>query len=88
MFKLIFVLLLLTFPLIGLTQPPTAQFTATPLTVCIGENVTFTSTSTAGSTPIVAYDWDYGDGTNPHGTNPIETHSYTSPGLKIIILRV
>ena len=88
MFKLIFVLLLLTFPLIGLTQPPTAQFTATPLTVCIGENVTFTSTSTAGSTPIVAYDWDYGDGTNPHGTNPIETHSYTSPGLKIIILNV
>jgi len=36
-------------------QGPTSQFTATPLAICAGEIITFTNSSTAGSTPIIQW---------------------------------
>jgi PKD repeat protein len=68
-------------------QTPTAQFTATPLIVCIGELVTFTSSSTPnGTSPIVTYVWDFGDGS--FGNGQIVTHSYSSSGNKNITLTI
>jgi PKD repeat protein len=68
-------------------QIPTSQFTANPLTICEGESVTFTSTSTAnGTSPIASYLWDFGDGSI--GSGQTVTHVYTSAGNKNITLTV
>ena len=40
--------------------PPTANFTGTPTTVCLGLAVTFTSTSTQGTAAITSYAYDFG----------------------------
>jgi PKD repeat protein len=70
-----------------LSQTPTAQFTASPLTVCVGDTVTFTSTSTTnGSSPIASYLWDFGDGSI--GSGQTTTHVFTTSGNKNITLTV
>ena len=48
-------------------DPPVANFTGTPLAVCLGENVTFTDTST--NTPTI-WLWAFGDGNHSHLKNP------------------
>jgi hypothetical protein len=47
-------------------------------------------TFTAGTTglPDVAYDWDFGDATVPHGTGHIVTHTYATTGSKTVVLTV
>jgi gliding motility-associated-like protein len=68
-------------------QTPTANFTATPLSVCAGSTVTFTNTSTAnGASPIVFYAWYFGDGDSLVGQ--IATHIYDTPGTYPVTLVV
>ena len=85
--NIIFILAALLFSAYGNCQGPTAQFSATPLTICVGENVTFTSTSTAGTSPINNWSWDFGDG-SPFGINTISSHTYSQPGVYTVILVV
>jgi len=81
-FSLVFAMLsFLTF-----AQGPTAQFTGTPLTVCIGTPVTFISSSTQGTSPIVSYSYDFGDGNSANTANT--SHTYSAPGTYTVILVV
>lgn len=69
------------------SQTSTAQlsvnFSASPLTVCVGQNIQFTDLSTSG-TPIVSWAWDFGDGSSSNAQNP--THAYTTSGTFTVIL--
>jgi len=67
-------------------QAPTAQFSASPLVVCVGQPVTFTNLSTTNGSPIVSYNWDFGDGNFAETANA--THAFTLPGPKTITLTV
>jgi len=63
--------------------PPVAAFTASPVS---GESplaVTFTDMSTGGPT---FYNYDFGDGMNTTGKNPI--HTYRNPGTYTVTLTV
>jgi gliding motility-associated-like protein len=77
-------LLLFSFP--SFSQGPTANFTASPLTSCVGQTVTFTNTSTAGTAPINSWAWDFGDGNSASAQNT--THIYTNAGTFTVILVV
>ena len=79
-------LLLLFLPFLGLAQNLTADFSATPLELCPGESVSFTDLSTAGQSPIVIWNWDFGDGSSSQNQNP--THIYSSPGTYNVTLTV
>lgn len=68
------------------SQGPTAQFTANPLVVCAGENITFTDASTAGTSPIIQWAWDFGDGNAANTQNT--SHAYTTAGNYTVILVV
>lgn len=71
----------------GFSQtPPTAQFTASPLTVCLEQSIHFTNQSTAGSSPITSYSWDFGDGNASTSQNP--DHVYSAPGTYTVTLTV
>ncbi len=63
---------------------PKAAFTNTSATICIGGNVTFTSTSTNYPT---SYSWNFGDGT-PNGTTANPIHQYTTAGTYTVTLTV
>jgi len=65
---------------------PTAQFTGSPLTVCLGSPVNFTNQSTNGTAPINAWAWDFGDGNSATTTNA--AHIYTAPGTYTVTLTV
>src|SRR6218665_3192693 len=66
--------------------PPTANFTATPTTVCLGQAVTFNSTSTQGTAAITSYAYDFGDGNSATTANA--SHVYAAPGTYTVILTV
>jgi len=84
--KLFFFALLFSFFSV-VAQTPTANFTATPLSVCAGSTVTFTNTSTAnGASSIVFNSWDFGDGVSFVGVNA--THIYNTPGIYPVTLVV
>jgi PKD repeat protein len=69
------------------SQLPTANFTATPLSVCQGQPVTFTnSSSTNGGAAITQYSWDFGDGYSD--SIPNTTHIYNTPGTYSVTLTV
>lgn len=84
--KQLLCLLLLLMSIAVYGQAPTANFTASPLAVCIGATINFTNTSTSGSSPIVSYAWDFGDGGSSNLPNP--THVYTSAGTFTVTLVV
>ena len=70
-----------------LAQAPTANFTASPLSVCAGVPVNFTSTSTANGGPAInQYSWNFGDGVTVSTQNP--THVYTTAGTFTVTLVV
>jgi gliding motility-associated-like protein len=69
---------------ISYSQGPTADFSASPLSVCLGSPITFTDLSTPGSATITSWAWDFGDGNSSTSQNP--THVYTNPGTYTIIL--
>jgi len=65
---------------------PTADFTGSPTTIVAGSSVTFTNTSTAGSTLIQNDSWTFGDGGTSLLQNP--THTYINPGTYTVTLTV
>lgn len=70
-----------------LSQLPVANFTATPLSVCQGQPVTFTNTSSNNGGPaITQYSWDFGDGFSDQIPNPV--HTYNTPGTYSVTLTV
>src|SRR4029077_16005937 len=68
---------------------PTAGFTATNTTGCKGLSPAFTDQSTTdGVNNIVQWIWDFGDGTIQTYTAPPFNHSYVSPGIFNVKLKV
>jgi len=70
------------------TRPPKppeiASISAAPDSVAVGTPVQFSGTA-AGSGAL-AYEWRFGDGTS--GTGPSPTHTYETPGVHAVRLRV
>ncbi len=63
---------------------PVAGFTISPATtVCTGDQISFSAT---GTTNIIEWSWDFGDGTTGLGQNV--THQYTTSGQKEVVLTV
>ncbi len=67
-------------------MPPTADFSGTPASGDAPLAVTFTDLSTAGTSPITARSWAFGDGGTSTATNP--GHTYTLPGTYTVALTV
>ncbi|MFC1582829.1 DNRLRE domain-containing protein, partial [Planctomycetota bacterium] len=65
---------------------PTANFTFTPGTPTIGENVSFTDTSTTPSGSIDTWVWDFGDTGSAGIADP--THSYAAANTYSVTLTV
>ncbi|MEL6191098.1 MAG: PKD domain-containing protein [Bacteroidota bacterium] len=59
-------------------SPPTADFTPSAPTGCSPLTVNFVNTSTGNSGIVVAYEWNFGDGTSSILSNP--SHTYPTPG--------
>ncbi len=57
---------------------PVANFTASPLEICVGESVSFSDASTKGDADISGITWDFGDGSSITQNNP--SHTYNSHG--------
>jgi gliding motility-associated-like protein len=66
-------------------NPPVADFTQSNTSGCPPLSVTFNDASTS-SNNIVAWDWDFGDGTT--GTGAPVTHTYGTPGVYTVTLIV
>jgi PKD repeat protein len=62
---------------------PVAKFTASPVNGTVPLTVTFTDQSTGNPT---FYSYDFGDGTNMTGSNPV--HTYRFPGVYNVTLKV
>nr|MBA3737001.1 PKD domain-containing protein [Actinomycetota bacterium] len=62
--------------------PPTASFTANPMSGDAPLTVSFTNTSSGEPTPT--YTWDFGDGGTSTATNP--SHTYTSAATYTVTL--
>ena len=70
---------------IGKSQSPIADFSASPLVACVGEDILFSNSSqTNGGSPIQGFVWDFGDGNS--STDESVSHSYALPGTYTVIL--
>ena len=66
-------------------QAPIADFSAAPLSACVGETISFTNnSSTNGGSDIQGYGWDFGDGNASTDESP--QHIYSLPGTYTITL--
>jgi uncharacterized repeat protein (TIGR01451 family) len=74
--------------LISLFNPPTivADFNYSPSQITLDSPVSFTSTSITNGSPLVAWDWDFGDGAIASGSTTI--HTYTTSGVYTATLTV
>jgi len=75
----------------GDDNPLNADFSATPLTVYEGEEVTFTDLSTSANTTIVGWDWDfsYNDTTFvSESTLEDPAYTYDTPGIHTVYLKI
>ena len=68
-------------------QPPTAVAQGTPLNGEAPLSVTFTGSNSFDDSGIVAYAWDFGDGTNSNFADP-PAHEYPNPGTYSVSLTV
>ena len=84
--KQLLCLLLILCASISFGQAPIANFSATPLEVCVGTPINFTDASTPGAVPIVSRTWDFGDGASSNDLNPI--HTYNAAGTYTVTLVV
>ena len=67
---------------------PSASFTATQDSLCQGDTLCFTNSSTlAGCESIATYVWDFGDG-SPFDTSPNPCHVFLQPGNDTVWLRI
>mgnify|MGYP003556339541 CR=1 FL=1 len=65
---------------------PTANFVASPRTVTAGQTVNFTDISDPGTSPILSWQWLFGDGASSPLQNP--THVYNAAGMYSVYLTV
>ncbi len=65
---------------------PTASFVASPRTVTTGQTVDFTDISDPGTSPILSWQWLFGDGTTSPVQNP--SHVYNAAGTYSVYLAV
>jgi hypothetical protein len=61
---------------------------ASPLHTDVGLPIAFTANTTGGSTPYVAYNWSFGDGSNISTTVPTTTHRYSGSGSYVVVVEV
>ena len=61
-----------------------ADFSASPLSICLGEEINFNDLSSFGGSPIVNWSWDFGDGTGSSIQNA--THTYLTSGTYNVTL--
>ncbi len=75
--------------LVLVAQGMKASFSSSLNRVCVGNQVSFTNSSSAGNSPIVSSTWDFGDGQvqNSSGTSGI-SHAYAKPGKYNVTLVV
>lgn len=66
--------------------PPIADFSANLHQICAGTPIIFTDNSTAGSSNITQWHWNFGDGRVSGQSNPI--HTYSGRGLFTVSLQV
>lgn len=64
----------------------TANFSASPRSVCVGDPINFTDLSSASGGSISSWLWNFGDGNTSTQANP--THTYTAAGNYNITLTV
>lgn len=72
---------------IQVVEKPNANFTAFPVSGGVPLTVSFADTSSQGSAPITAWEWNFGD-RSPIGTEQNPNHIYTAPGLYTVSLTV
>jgi chitodextrinase len=72
-------------PLPQPAQPPLAVIFA-PAQAPVSQPVTFDAGFSLASSPIVAYDWDFGDGSTAQGMGVI--HAYSTPGVYTVYLTI
>lgn len=84
--KELFTLILIYVPLLLNSQTLEAEFVASPLEICLGEEIQFTDQSTAGASPITNWTWDFGDGSSSNSQNTL--HTYTNTGTFNITLTI
>ena len=65
---------------------PRASFTYSPSELKAGDSVSFRDSSNDPDGSVVAWFWDFGDGSTSTERNP--THSYDSPGTYTVVLTV
>lgn len=63
-------------------NPPVTNFTASNVSVCAGESITFTNTTTSGTT--ATWLWNFGDLNTSTSQSP--THTYATPGMYTVQL--
>lgn len=66
--------------------PPAARFSFSPTSPRAGQEVSFTDQSLAGTSPITAWRWSFGDGVSTSERSP--KHAYPQPGTYPVSLRV
>ncbi len=71
---------------VGYSQAPNADFTASPLSICLGGTINFMSTSTPGNSTITNYSWNFGNGQTSTDINP--SYTYPAPGTYTVTLAV
>ncbi len=71
---------------VNATGQPEAKFTYSPTNPKVGENITFTSTSTDPNGTIVSWDWTFDDGSI--GSGEVVTHAYAETGIYNVTLNV
>lgn len=67
-------------------NPPLAAFSINPTRPVVGEEVTFDGGYSDGESPIVSWQWDFGDGDRGSGMGA--THTYAASGRYPVILTV
>lgn len=68
---------------------PTADFSAAPTTICVGESITFTDQSSFVG-QIVGWEWNFGPGSTPRTATTRGPHTvrFDQPGRKSVVLTV
>lgn len=72
--------------LITVFPSPKASFTADATIVCLGSSIRFSDRSTDPGGTIIAWDWQFGDGTSSSAQHP--TKVYTENGFQTVSLTV
>jgi len=69
--------------------PPTANFSFTPETPIVNDEIQFISLSTDEDGTIDSYEWDFGDGSTPdYKTKQNPRHTYEKSGVYAVTLKV